>query len=947
MLWAWEFSHSESFADNFFAFILALKLLRVVLDVSLISKLKEALLVGPLLVVVELSVMVMTMGGASFTSFMLCSFVKLSASAVDRVYINPFMKGALRLMPRWKMQLNRRLTRRHRRTREQKAAEEIKWRRVNEKVDLQVEGIEPLMDAYNSTAVDLTAVLCMPVVAYVLIRFRVESQVLSNYGVHENGMAYYASFNGFILAFAIVIEIIFLNTQELLYGWKIFDYILYQRYRFSIREHRWVLNTKFYDESIAETLQSIDLTSFSSQYYFMTALSALGTLLSMVGVTIALRWKYNMFSDQVCLLVFVIVFACADFVQELLASMARVQIKYLGWRGLWDNSKVEGTVDDRVSELLGVGDGRQENLQLQMLELQALNSERFRHRFVDSNRPWILNHLVELLTPETLDQTGPNGQPVVEYIRDVYADLVNLNRGHNLGYRSDVSSDNGEKDRGLRGWSSTPIRGPGRAVATLWLQRARKRRTFRQAVSHYITARTEDKCSTCGARYTDDAARANPTQLSVHLATNGSIDPRGMDHLIAQFEGTYSNEEKGLTLWRAFFRANAEFITECFVCTEHAGDAKRSPQRCSERKTRTNDFSTDDDSSDSGDEFDIVIVDRSASEGKIVAKWLEAARQRLGGTFPRPGARAAMEHRAKQMMRVKRNRSIRRGFEDRQDPKKQWYVQVNAASKAIARQWVNTARENKVERWKHQGMTLRRELNDALAAMPEEDDWYFSSALRMEGLSLAARASALTKDQDTAAAAASAEARRKHHEFDTFRDYFEGSLSARLREAENAIAAELLQFEVDARVQAIALDHARVEALKEVDERERAAQDEFEAAAPEAAQEFDMQRKHISDTLFQELASVEEERACKERALRQSSGDVIAKSNKELLVRRNAADQEIARIMRKAHLKLEPPERKWQAVASRWVLEAKHKIDIRAGEEAEAERRQKRNRRQT
>lgn len=60
---------------------------------------------------------------------------------------------------------------------------------------------------------------------------------------------------------------------------------------------------------------------------------------------------------------------------------------------------LEGTVDDEVAAKLAVGEGRQADLEQERLELQALNSERFRHRFVERNRPWILQHLAELLTP--------------------------------------------------------------------------------------------------------------------------------------------------------------------------------------------------------------------------------------------------------------------------------------------------------------------------------------------------------------------------------------------------------------------------------------------------------------------------------------------------------------------------------------------------------------------
>lgn len=53
--------------------------------------------------------------------------------------------------------------------------------------------------------------------------------------------------------------------QKLVYGWRIYDYIAYQNYRFSVRQHRWMMKNETLDESIAEPMQTLDLLCFSSQ----------------------------------------------------------------------------------------------------------------------------------------------------------------------------------------------------------------------------------------------------------------------------------------------------------------------------------------------------------------------------------------------------------------------------------------------------------------------------------------------------------------------------------------------------------------------------------------------------------------------------------------------------------------------------------------------------------
>lgn len=63
-----------------------------------------------------------------------------------------------KLYPRWRMMWKRRFSSRRRMTREDKAKEEMAWRKINEDIELEREGVEPLLDSYFVYA---TEVLCM------------------------------------------------------------------------------------------------------------------------------------------------------------------------------------------------------------------------------------------------------------------------------------------------------------------------------------------------------------------------------------------------------------------------------------------------------------------------------------------------------------------------------------------------------------------------------------------------------------------------------------------------------------------------------------------------------------------------------------------------------------------------------------------------------------------
>jgi hypothetical protein len=61
------------------------------------------------------------MGANDFRSFVVGYFVELSIAILQRLYLDPAREELSKLWPRWRMLLRRRLSRRRRMTREEKA----------------------------------------------------------------------------------------------------------------------------------------------------------------------------------------------------------------------------------------------------------------------------------------------------------------------------------------------------------------------------------------------------------------------------------------------------------------------------------------------------------------------------------------------------------------------------------------------------------------------------------------------------------------------------------------------------------------------------------------------------------------------------------------------------------------------------------------------------------
>ena len=419
-----------------------------------------------------------------------------------------------------------------------------------------------------------------------------------------------------------------------------------------------------------------------------------------------------------------------------------------------------GTVDDEIAAKLAIGEGRQADLEQERLELQALNSERFRHRFLERNRPWILQHLVELLTPRTLDAPGPDGRPTIEYVRDVYAELISMGEGmKKAGDRPDISSDEEDDlEAARRKWPRTPLVGASLAIARLWLGKARKRRAFSKLIRGIIDMSKKQNCEIC--QRSEEIANV---RLAAYLATQGEPDNTAIDRLIAGFEAQFGENELDPNLWKAYFRAHAEYCTRCSVCEEgHSELNKPLPGTDNaNRLTRPTDISSD----ESEDEmnFEPIVVSRKSPEGRMMTKWLVAARKKLGGKFPRENAKKEMDQYTKKLknfkeINAKKNKKmLKNGHTGATLPEKDGkeFLLFSAATKLMAKRWILLGRESLENKFRAKTEELKDDSERVLKEMKEEDDWYFGAALRLEGRDLQNLGKELEADRNTYEAEAS------------------------------------------------------------------------------------------------------------------------------------------------------------------------------------------------
>ncbi|KAG2952313.1 hypothetical protein PC117_g2905 [Phytophthora cactorum] len=947
MLVFWEFSYSPSFTNNIYGYLVLFKILRTVMELVLEHFLHEQLLVMPFAVVLSASESMMAMGSADFIGFTMFYFVNLTLVMIEHLYTVPLLRRSRALWPKWRLSLQRRMRKRRRRTREQKAQEDAEWQRVCEKIDSQASGVEAVLEGVAGYSVVFTELFIAPILLAFQAFFSNDTQMPALYGVRQTDLLYYALFSLFIIPSNFVLGALQLNTMELAHGWKLYEYSAYQRHRFATRDTRWPLAHTAADESIHPSCQSLDLLCFSSQLYFLLIIYSAGILLSMLGISICLRASYSFFGDPITLLIIAVVFY---LMRGLEISCIRLGDKFKVWK---PRKLADGTLDEDLAAKLALGAGRQRELERERLELQALNSERFRHRFLERNRPWVLQHLAELFTPRTLQATdGPAGdsRPNSEYVRDLYHELVNMGEGRRLkGDRSDISSDSEDDlEKMRRAWSNVPVEGASRDLALYWLARARKRRTFAKLVAGIVAASRQSECCVCGKR--EDGGYT----LHVDLAAEDGAkehDPRALDRLIDEFENELGAQELDADLWKAYFRKHAAFATLCNVCVtarQQAMGNQANKLVAGMRKIRADEFSSDEGSDEDGGEvpFAPIVVARGAIEGRVLTKWLLAARKRLGGAFPRPEAQEEMERYARKLKRTRRRTGKKDHVdsdEEDEDQSRHWRLELNEAARALALRWLWEARDLRDAAARNVAAELREKLQALNDQIVEADDWFFGRELRESGLALRDDGAQLAEEQARVDEDLAQKTRATERDVEAFVEEKRSTNAAE----EKAFAELIAKEREDTKARVAARELELLEAYKQKETEFVAAQRQAREAGelvPALVAEHRTYLAKMAEDRRTELESMEEAASTKTQQKEDAFARKLALAEAAVSSRRALAQHRILALRKEARGVVRARESAWQSKARSWIDRASRKVQVKQQEDAEAQLNDKRRR---
>ena len=644
-----EFSYWEGFGDNIWYIIVAFEFVAVWIEGVMGDQLQETLLLAPLACCFGLTTGIVTFGANDFKDFLLGYILDFGLILVQRVYFDTgldaifgFIGSIFTFVMDFVKSIGHFFYKRTKRGKAAAiaalaaaalAAEEV----VEEEEGEGEDSVEPIIDNYVGYSMDTLAMMYQPFLIILMMWFRNEMMLPVLYGIREQDMEYYLWFSIIISVFQLIADIFIHNVNELFQGWKIYDYLIYTRYRFIQREKRWKGLEVAEDECIDESMRSVDQMCFSSQYYMMCTFHVTSVMMVVIAIEIMIRYGYNMFGDPAMLILIPFVMISCNVVRNVsLWGASKIEfwkVKHQGtaWHALPDEEDTFGV--PRWEELEKIKGASHEAF----LMNQRITSETFRFQFLNYNRPWILAQLPSILTPRTLRRGRP-------YLLAQFTKILG-------SLNPDVSSDSEDDARPRFGPIS--LTAPSRNIIRLWLAQARRRQRLQSAVQGIISENRKAECETCLSR----------RQLQVEL-----VIP--LDVMGDKFERHSNADAFDVKGWKEFFKKHQKYKTLCLTCSSR--EKSLEPLSVFNRAPNNEDSDHNQNAVNSP-LFDPVYL--NASSNAIARKWYRRAQDRVFGKSGKKRAPVSVS-------------------DDEEDGKNnEWGpMQLSAASMAMARKWITLSR---------------------------------------------------------------------------------------------------------------------------------------------------------------------------------------------------------------------------------------------------------------
>ena len=251
---------------------------------------------------------------------------------------------------------------------------------------------EALLGDLKSFSTGTTAVLLSPPMIIFLSVWSEEIDIPTVYGIKQRDMIFYFAFACITVPTQMLLNLFINNVQELIHGWKLYDYLKDKRKVYVNRSISWISNGPLEEKDLDKSLRTLDRLAFSSQYYLMISLFSSGMAWIVWALQMIFRSQYDPFSDPI----FIPLILVTTIGLLILRSMAYVLAKIFRVYRLKKRSREE--LLDEAAELgYDTSFGQKLTNSMSITTLDDLVRRRrrdtqdtYRHEVVRNNRGWLM-----------------------------------------------------------------------------------------------------------------------------------------------------------------------------------------------------------------------------------------------------------------------------------------------------------------------------------------------------------------------------------------------------------------------------------------------------------------------------------------------------------------------------------------------------------------------------
>ncbi|KAL4446652.1 hypothetical protein ABPG74_005590 [Tetrahymena malaccensis] len=569
-----EFSYTSSFTQYIDGYIFLLFLIEAIF-ITILQEfiLKESLLVYPISASLETIQFIMTIAASNFIEFIKLYLIRMLAVIIYRSYLDPviankqiykikFIEKILsfqtthKLLPRSYIQILQKHVKPN--AFEQNLKNYMGIADQNQNLLSGSKTLEQVLNQLLTYASKMHSIFTKPCALFLILIFSQENMIPDQYSIRQQDFVNYLIFASIIIFPQIMIDVLVLNSLEVLYGIKLYDYFSYCKYKYDNRGVAWIGQNYVKDKTIDINFRSLDNMCFSVQFYFVGCITIAGIIFLVIGISVMIRQNYIFFSDPAIYAIFPFLYFVIMPSQRLLTW---IWLKIDIWK-----LKVQDKTTQPLSSIEDVLNQERDSIE------QIMEEDEIREHFLKCNKEWLIKNMKDFLTPESFlenneyllnevyrqlldDQKKEEKEIRRQQMQQIKKDQEEKKTTDITIKRNESNNENGtitandKEDNTIYLYPGTKEHSVLVKIIQIWYYRAKQVCFLKNLVKSTKESKLQNKCQIC--------------DIDIELNV---IELESFNQLIYQFKVRNAARPFNKYQWINFYEKNQRFQTMCIDC---------------------------------------------------------------------------------------------------------------------------------------------------------------------------------------------------------------------------------------------------------------------------------------------------------------------------------------------------------------------------------------------